>query len=87
MTETQRFTTLKSDIQNIKDQKIRIEERFKREKEQLEKLLGEIQAKGYDPKKLTEIRQEKENLLKTKLGDLEKNIKEAQDKLAKIEVA
>lgn len=87
MTEAQRFTTLKSDIQTIKDQKIRIEERFKREKEQLEKLLGEIQAKGYDPKKLTEIRQEKENLLKTKLGELEKSIKEAQDKLSKIEVA
>jgi len=87
MTEAQRFTTLKSDIQTIKDQKIRIEERFKREKEQLEKLLNEIQTKGYDPKKLTEIRQEKENLLKTKLGELEKNIKEAQDKLSKIEVA
>jgi predicted nucleic acid-binding Zn-ribbon protein len=86
MTEAQRFTTLKSDIQTIKDQKIRIEERFKREKEQLEKLLGEIQTKGYDPKKLTEIRQEKENLLKAKLGELEKSIKEAQDKLSKIEV-
>lgn len=85
-TEVQQFTSLKKDIQDISERKIRIEERFKREKEQLEKLLNEIQAKGYDPKKITETRQEKEAQLKTKLEELEKKVKDTQDKLSKIEI-
>jgi DNA repair exonuclease SbcCD ATPase subunit len=85
-TEVQQFTSLKKDIQDISEKKIRIEERFKREKEQLEKLLTEIQEKGYDPKKISEIRQEKEALLKTKLEELDKKVRDTQDKLSKIEV-
>lgn len=85
MDDIQKFKVLKEEIQALSDSKIRIEERFKNEKEQLEKLLAEINAKGYDPKKLKEIREEKEALLKQMLEELELNVKETQEKLNKIE--
>lgn len=86
MEEIQRFTKLQRDIKTISDQKIRLEERYKTEKEHLEKLLFEITEKGYDPQKLTEIREEKEKLLKKQLEELETTVQKTQDKLNEIEV-
>jgi len=86
MDDTQKFTQIKEDINQMSNQKIRLEERFKSEKAQLEKLLTDIKEKGYDPKKLTETRKEKETKLKTLLEDLEKSVKETQEKLNLIEV-
>ena len=86
MDDTQRFTQIKTDIDQMSDQKIRLEERFKTEKENLEKLLTEINKKGYDPKKLSEIRKEKEEQLEKLLGELETEVKETQKKLNLIEV-
>jgi hypothetical protein len=86
MDDTQRFTKIKEDINQMSDQKIRLEERFKTEKANLEKLLTEINEKGYDPKKLTEIREEKEKQLEKLLGELETQVQETQEKLNLIEV-
>lgn len=86
MDDTQRFTQIKEDIDQMSDQKIRLEERFKTEKENLEKLLAEITKKGYDPKKLSEIREEKEKQLEKLLAELEGQVKETQEKLNLIEV-
>jgi len=86
MDDTQRFTQIKKDINQMSDQKIRLEERFKTEKANLEKLLAEITKKGYDPKKLTEIREEKEVQLEKLLEELESQVKNAQEKLNLIEV-
>lgn len=83
---TERFTEIKRAINEMSDQKIRLEERFKSEKENLEKLLTEINKKGYDPKKLSEIRKEKEELLEKLLEELETTVKENQEKLNLIEV-
>ena len=86
MDDTQKFTKIKEDISQMSNQKIRLEERFKSEKSQLEKLLTDIKSKGYDPKKLTETRKEKETKLKTLLEELENSVKDTQEKLNLIEV-
>jgi predicted nucleic acid-binding Zn-ribbon protein len=87
MTDLEKFVSLKGSIKELSDKKIRLEERFKSEKDRLEKLLAEIQAKGYDPKRLSEIRKEKEDLLKTKLEELSSKVKETMVKLTAIEAA
>jgi chromosome segregation ATPase len=84
--EGQRFIEIKEKINNLNTKKIRLEERFKAEKSKLEKILKEITDKGYDPKKLTEIKNEKEKQLKELLDDLEIKTKEAEEKLNTIEV-
>jgi threonine dehydrogenase-like Zn-dependent dehydrogenase len=86
MNEVQKFTELKESVADISDQKIRIEERFKNCKSQLEKLLKEITDKGYDPKKLSETRTEKEAKLKKALEELEEKVQKAKSKLDEIEV-
>ena len=86
MDETARFKKIKDEISNLSDQKIRLEERFKNEKANLEKLLKEIKDKGYDPKKLSEIRKEKEESLQELLTSMEKSVEETKQKLNLIEV-
>jgi chromosome segregation ATPase len=86
MDSTQKFIQIKERIENLSTKKIRLEERFKAEKEKLEKLLTEITSKGYDPKKLSEIRAEKEKQLNDLLNELEQKTKEAEEKLNTIEV-
>jgi Skp family chaperone for outer membrane proteins len=85
MDEIQKFTDLKATIAGLSDKKIRLEERFNNEKERLEKLLAEITSKGYDPKKLSEIRKQKEEELKTLLETLNSKVEETQSKLNEIE--
>ncbi len=86
MNETERYQKIKEDVNTISNQKIRLEERFNNEKINLEKLLKEIKKKGYDPKKLSSIREEKENELQKLLTDLEKEVEETKQKLNLIEV-
>ena len=86
MDEMERFKKVKEIISTISDQKIRLEERFKNEKANLEKLLAEITEKGYDPKKLTETREEKEKQLKKQLKELEIKVSKTQENLNLIEV-
>ena len=86
MNEIEKFSELKKSVADISDQKIRIEERYKNCKTQLEKLLKEISDKGYDPKKLSEIRTEKEAQLKKMLEELEEKVQKAKSKLDEIEV-
>lgn len=86
MNEIERFKKAKEEIDTLSDKKIRLEERFKSEKQRLEELISEISDKGYDPKKLTEIREKKETELKNLLEKLEKSIKETKEQLNLIEV-
>jgi septal ring factor EnvC (AmiA/AmiB activator) len=85
MDDIQKFTELKKQIGNLSDRKIRIEERHKAERAKLETLIKEITSKGYDPQKLSSIREEKEKQLKTMLSELEIATKETTDKLNLIE--
>jgi len=85
MEEAQRFMELKGIVDQLSDKKIRLEERFKSEKKKLEKLLKEIAEKGYDPKKLSEIKEEKEQQLKKSMDDLEEKVRETSEKLNSIE--
>ena len=85
MNELQKFTELKGKIDDLSNRKIRLEERLKNEKERLEKLIKEISDKGYDPRKLTEIKTGKEKELKETLDQLEASVTEISTKLTAIE--
>lgn len=85
MDKIEKFKKLKETITAISDKKIRIEERYKNLTEQLEKLIKEITDKGYDPKKLNEIKAEREKTFKEELEKLETMLTEAQKKLDEIE--
>jgi hypothetical protein len=85
MDTVQRFKDLKEKIDKLSAEKIRIDERYKSEREKLEKLLKEIAAKGYDPKKLAETKALKEQELEKMLVELETKVAEVSSKLSGIE--
>jgi len=85
MDEVQEYMSLKKNISELSDKKIRVEERFKNEKARLEKVLGEVAAKGYDPKNISEIRKQKQDLFKAQLEKLRAQVQETQNKLNLIE--
>lgn len=86
MNEIDRYKKLDEAIQKLKGDKIRIEERFNAKKERLEQLISEIKGKGYDPKNLASIKEEKEKELNKIFEDLEKGVREVNEKLNAIEV-
>ena len=85
MDQTQRFISLQEKIKTLSNDKIRTEERYKAETEKLEKLVNEIQKKGYDPTKLAEIKDAKEKELEKSLAELEEMVKTISEKLKTIE--
>lgn len=85
MNETEKFVQLKEKVTIISDQKIRIEERYNNSKAQLGKLVKEVTDKGYDPKKLSEIKEKKEKELKEEIEKLETEIEVAKKALDDIE--
>jgi hypothetical protein len=87
MDEIQRFTVLKEKTTKASESKIRLEERFKSEREKLEALIKDIQAKGYDPTKLAETKNAKTIELKTILDTYEKEVNELLQQLNGIEAA
>ena len=82
----ERVLKIKEKVADLSDKKIRIEERFKSEKANLEKLIEKITSSGYDPKKLTEIKNEKQELLQKALAEIEEKTKVVEQKLSAIEV-
>ena len=82
----ERVLKIKEKVADLSDKKIRIEERFKSEKANLEKLIEKITSSGYDPKKLTEIKNEKQELLQKALAEIEEKTKIVEQKLSAIEV-
>jgi hypothetical protein len=87
MDEIQRFTTLKEKTAKAAESKIRLEERYKNEREKLETLIKEIQGKGYDPTKLTETKNAKTEELKAILDTFEKEVNDLLQQLNAIETA
>lgn len=84
MDDIQKFNELKTDVANLSTKKIRFEERLKNEKEKLEKLLNQITSKGYDPKKLSEIRKQKEIDLKSLIEKLHNEVSSVREQLNSI---
>jgi len=80
-----RVVELKSKNDQLHEKKIRLEERLKSEKSSLAKVIKEIKEKGYDPKKLKETVQEKEEKLKEMILSYEHSLEEAEKLLAEIE--
>jgi len=87
MDEIKRYTEVKEQAQKASETKIRLEERYKNEREKLETLIKEITDKGYDPTKLADTKSAKEAELNEALETLEKEIKEITEKLEAIESA
>ena len=85
MDNADRFKEVSQKISDLSSKKIRLEERLKAEKAQLEKLLKEVTDKGYDPKKLTEIRKEKEIELENQFKMLETELKDLTQKISVME--
>ena len=85
MDQVQRFVNLQEKIKSLSSDKIRTDERCKAETEKLEKLVEEIQKKGYDPTKLAEIKDAKEKELEKSLAELEQKVQEVSEKLKAIE--
>jgi hypothetical protein len=81
-----RFKALMDSKTTLSDKKVRLEERYKAELEKLEALVKEITAKGYDPQRLAEIRDEKEKELTKLLGEKETGMKAASEKLQALEI-
>ena len=86
MDTVERVLKIKEKVVDLSNKKIRIEERFKSEKANLEKLIEKITSSGYDPKKLTEIKNEKQELLQKALAEIEEKTKIVEQKLSAIEV-
>lgn len=86
MNEIDRYKKLDEEIQRLKGEKIRFEERFNSKKQRLEQLIKEITEKGYDPKNLASIKEEKEKELNEILEEIEKGTKEISEKLNAIEI-
>lgn len=86
MNEIDRYKKLDEEIQRLKGEKIRFEERFNNKKQRLEQLISEITEKGYNPKNLASIKEEKENELNKILEEIEEGVKKITEKLNTIEV-
>ena len=87
MDEIQRFAEIKGKIDKVSESKIRLEERFKNEREKLDILIKEIQAKGYDPTKLAETKNTKAQELKKIMDEIEIEVNNIVKKLSEIEEA
>jgi hypothetical protein len=85
MDEIQRFTAIKEKVAKVSESKIRLEERYKNEREKLEALIKDIQAKGYDPTKLADTKSTKTAELKGILDTLETEVNDLCQKLSSIE--
>jgi hypothetical protein len=85
MTEVERFAVIKEKTAKASESVIRIEERYKAERQKLEVLVKTITDKGYDPTKLAEIKNTKAAELNQILTDLEKEINDILEKINTIE--
>jgi len=83
--EIEKFTELSKQLRTLEDKKIRLEEQFKSKKEALSELIKEIKDAGYDPTKLKETIQQKEEELKKDIASFEGELNEASSLLSKIE--
>lgn len=84
-TEVEKFMELESKLKELETKTIRIEEQFKARKQDLADLVREIKDAGYDPNALKQTIAEKEEEVKVKLIEFEKQLEEASQQLSKIE--
>ena len=85
MNDIERFSEIEEKIKTLSDRKIRIEERYNSEKSRLEKLISEITEKGFDPKNLTSIKDQKTQEFSKKVQDLQDKIESISKALDAIE--
>jgi len=81
----ERVIAAKKLLSSYIEDKIRKEEQLKAKKEQLNTIDSQLRAKGIDPEKLEEIKDEKEKDLLKKVEDFEKKTAEVGNKLREIQ--
>jgi hypothetical protein len=82
----EKFAALKERAETLSDKRIRAEEKLKAAKERVTKAIQASKDAGYpDPRKLGEIKAEKEAELKTKIEELEKAVAAQESILAQIQ--
>jgi 2C-methyl-D-erythritol 2,4-cyclodiphosphate synthase len=83
---SQKWSRLKEKRAALVSKQDQIRGRLDAEKEQLKKLIDEIKAKGYDPKNLGAVIQEKEEKLKRDVAEFEARLIDVETKLKSFEV-
>lgn len=83
--QIEQFRILSEQLKTLSEKKIRLEEQYKAKKEALTNLIVEIKEKGYDPKKLNEVIQEKEKDLNDSIEEFKKELEKVSAELTEIE--
>jgi uncharacterized protein YukE len=82
----ERFQKLKTELQELKDAKIRYEAEAKSAKQALKEIDEEIEELGFDPSKdLDKQRTQAEKELKEKLDEIEKEVEEIRQAVEEVE--
>ena len=84
---TKRITEIQQKSQSLNEKKIRLQERLRSEKKKLTDLVKQIKEKGYDPKDLKKIKEQKEQELDKSLKTIEETLIKAEEILSEIESA
>lgn len=71
--------------QDVRAKKATLKGQLQAKREELDRLLKEIRAAGYDPKKLTEERNKKKAEVEAAIASFEKDLAEVESALAKFE--
>ena len=83
---TEKFVALEKRRKELDDKRIRMEEQLKLKKEELAKVIKEIQAEGYDPNKLKETLSTMEEKLAKDTKDFEEKLTKATELLTSVEI-
>lgn len=83
--QVEKFKELEKSRRELSEKKIRLEEQFKSKKKDLKDLIAEIEKEGIDPQKLGQVIQQKEKSIKERIERFETELREASEKLSKIE--
>jgi hypothetical protein len=82
----ERFRAVKAKVEKLSGSKIRVDEKISAAKERVTKAIEASKAAGYpDPRKLGEIKKEKQEAFATQLEDLEKKATQQEAILSSIE--
>jgi len=73
--------------QELNEKRITYQERLRLEQKKLDEVVSEIKEKGYDPKNLKKIHEDKERELEKVISEVEASLENAQKILEEIEKA
>jgi len=81
----ERYMVLQKKVEELKSQKIRLEEQHKNKKQALTEIVEKIKALGIEPNQLKTVIAEKENEIMDKLNSFEKEVEDVSRQLSSIQ--